>query len=322
MSSGYGWIREILLAAGMIFVLYGSLVLMTGSSPPMVVVESQSMMTDDQSHVGIIDPGDIILVTDSDKREVVTYAEAVESGSQFSEYSTHGMPGDVIIYKKNGGNDTPVIHRAILFALANETTPVENNGTCIEGELDELLIASDGSIGACILTWDVRGTSIRNVSSINMNLTGYSCQSHGYLMIQDWVPEHEGFLTSGDNPRTNGCTVDQLIATGYGGSGPHYFGLRDEFGNPVTAVRSQWVSGIAGPEVPWFGIVKLAASNNSSQVTSDAWTSLIIAVVTLLIGVMFLEKSMSKIIGSAPEFKKLDDEAIKNRNQENYEEQE
>jgi len=142
------------------------------------------------------------------------------------------------------------------------------------------------------------------------------------LMIQDWVPEHEGFLTSGDNPRTNGCTVDQLIATGYGGSGPHYFGLRDEFGNPVTAVRSQWVSGIAGPEVPWFGIVKLAASNNSGQVTSDAWTSLIIAVVTLLIGVMVLEKSMSKIIGSAPEFKKLDDEAIKNRNQENYEEQE
>ncbi|MEC7545256.1 MAG: S26 family signal peptidase, partial [Candidatus Thermoplasmatota archaeon] len=78
MSSSYGWIREILLAAGMILVLYGSLVLMTGSSPPMVVVESQSMMTDDESHVGIIDPGDIILVTDPEKREVVTYAEAVE----------------------------------------------------------------------------------------------------------------------------------------------------------------------------------------------------------------------------------------------------
>ena len=74
MSSSYGWIREILLAAGMIFVLYGSLVLMTGSSPPMVVVESQSMMIDEESHVGIIDPGDIILVTEPEKREVVTYA--------------------------------------------------------------------------------------------------------------------------------------------------------------------------------------------------------------------------------------------------------
>ena len=31
------------------------------------------------------------------------------------------MPGDVIIYQKNGGTDTPVIHRAILKALRNET---------------------------------------------------------------------------------------------------------------------------------------------------------------------------------------------------------
>ncbi|MBA45342.1 MAG: hypothetical protein CMB31_01985 [Euryarchaeota archaeon] len=321
MSSGYGWIREIVLAAGMIFVLYGTLVLMTGSSPPMVVVESQSMMTDDESHVGIIDPGDIILVTDSEKRQVVTYVEAVETSSKFVDYSTHGMPGDVIIYKKNGGNDTPVIHRAILYALANETTPVEADGTCNEGELDELLIASDGSSGACILTWDVRGTSITNVTSINMNLTGYSCQSHGYLMIKDWIPEHQGFLTTGDNPRTNGCTIDQLIATGYSGSGPHYFGLRDEFGNPVTAVRSDWVTGIAGPEIPWFGIVKLAASNNSHQVTSDAWNNLIISVVLLLTSVMIIEKAMTKLIGSAPEFKNLIQETKNNRNQESKEEE-
>ena len=322
MSGSYGWIREILLAAGMIFVLYGSLVLMTGSSPPMVVVESQSMMADDESHVGIIDPGDIILVTDPEKRSVVTYAEAVESGGQYHDYSTHGMPGDVIIYKKNGGNDTPVIHRAILFAAANETTALESNGTCNEGELDELFVASDGSIGACILTWDVKGTSIMNVSSISINLTGYSCLPHGYLMIQDWIPEHEGFLTSGDNPRTNGCTIDQLTATGYGGSGPHYFGLRDEFGNPVTAVRTQWVSGLAGPEVPWFGIVKLAASNNSSQVTSDAWTSLIVAVVILLSSVMIIEKVMTRIIASSPEFSSSINQSINYRNKESEKEQE
>ena len=322
MSGSYGWIREILLAAGMIFVLYGSLVLMTGSSPPMVVVESQSMMADDESHVGIIDPGDIILVTDPEKRSVVTYAEAVESGGQYHDYSTHGMPGDVIIYKKNGGNDTPVIHRAILFAAANETTALESNGTCNEGELDELFVASDGSIGACILTWDVKGTSIMNVSSISINLTGYSCLPHGYLMIQDWIPEHEGFLTSGDNPRTNGCTIDQLTATGYSGSGPHYFGLRDEFGNPVTAVRTQWVSGLAGPEVPWFGIVKLAASNNSGQVTSDAWTSLIVAVVILLSSVMIIEKVMTRIIASSPEFSSSINQSINYRNKESEKEQE
>jgi signal peptidase I len=322
MSNGYGWIREILLAAGMILVLYGSLVLMTGSSPPMVVVESQSMMMDENSHIGSIDPGDIILVTDSDKRDVITYAEAVEPGSRFEGYSTHGMPGDVVIYRKNGGNDTPVIHRAILFVSANEIEDTQSDGTCLEGELDEQLIGSEGSVGACILTWDVRGTSISNVSSISLNLTGYSCQSHGYLAIQNWVPEHEGYLTSGDNPRTNGCTVDQLIATGSSGSGPHYFGLRDEFGKPVTAVRSNWVSGIAGPEIPWFGIVKLAASSNSSEVTSDAWTNLFLAVTILLGSVMIIEKSMSYLVASSPEFEHSNQESEKNRNHENsYEEE-
>tara|TARA_B100001250_G_C19815488_1_gene798084 strand:+ start:4678 stop:5646 length:969 start_codon:yes stop_codon:yes gene_type:complete len=322
MSNGYGWIREILLAAGMILVLYGSLVLMTGSSPPMVVVESQSMMMDENSHIGSIDPGDIILVTDSDKRDVITYAEAVEPGSRFEGFSTHGMPGDVVIYRKNGGNDTPVIHRAILFVSANEIEDTQSDGTCLEGELDEQLIGSEGSVGACILTWDVRGTSISNVSSISLNLTGYSCQSHGYLVIQNWVPEHEGYLTSGDNPRTNGCTVDQLIATGSSGSGPHYFGLRDEFGKPVTAVRSDWVSGIAGPEIPWFGIVKLAASSNSSEVTSDAWTNLFLSVTILLGSVMIIEKSMSYLVASSPEFEHSNQESEKNRDHENsYEEE-
>ncbi len=322
MSNGYGWIREILLAAGMILVLYGSLVLMTGSSPPMVVVESQSMMMDENSHIGSIDPGDIILVTDSDKRDVITYAEAVEPGGRFEGFSTHGMPGDVVIYRKNGGNDTPVIHRAILFVSANETEDIQSDGTCLEGELDEQLIRSEGSIGACILTWDVRGTSISNVSSISLNLTGYSCQSHGYLVIQNWIPEHEGYLTSGDNPRTNGCTVDQLIATGSSGSGPHYFGLRDEFGKPVTAVRSDWVSGIAGPEIPWFGIVKLAASSNSGEVTSDAWTNLIMAVTILLGSVLIIEKTMSYLIASSPEFEHSKQEPEKNRDHEDsYEEE-
>ena len=232
------------------------------------------------------------------------------------------MPGDVVIYRKNGGNDTPVIHRAILFVSANEIEDTQSDGTCLEGELDEQLIGSEGSVGACILTWDVRGTSISNVSSISLNLTGYSCQSHGYLAIQNWVPEHEGYLTSGDNPRTNGCTVDQLIATGSSGSGPHYFGLRDEFGKPVTAVRSNWVSGIAGPEIPWFGIVKLAASSNSSEVTSDAWTNLFLAVTILLGSVMIIEKSMSYLVASSPEFEHSNQESEKNRNHENsYEEE-
>ena len=318
MNDGFGWLREVLLAFGMIAVLFGSLVLMTGSTPPMVVVESQSMMTSDESQIGVIDPGDIILVTATDRRTIVTYVEAIEEGSPVEGYSVHGLPGDVIIFSKNGGLDTPVIHRAILFAKANQTvSPL--NGICEEGVLDELLLGPDGIVGACILTWDVPGTEVRNVTSINLALPGYSCHSHGHLVVSDWVPHHEGYLTTGDNLRSNGCTLDQYIATG---DDSHFSGLRDENGLPVTAVRPIWISGIAGPEVPWFGIVKLAASSNASEVTTDAWMNLGTAVVVLILAVLIGEQLVARILHSAPEYADSDNQSEENRQNKNpYEEE-
>ncbi|MEC8979624.1 MAG: S26 family signal peptidase [Candidatus Thermoplasmatota archaeon] len=318
MNDGFGWLREVLLAFGMIAVLFGSLVLMTGSTPPMVVVESQSMMTSDESQIGVIDPGDIILVTATDRRTIVTYVEAIEEGSPVEGHSVHGLPGDVIIFSKNGGLDTPVIHRAILFAKANQTV-APLNGICEEGVLDELLLGPDGIVGACILTWDVPGTEVRNVTSINLALPGYSCHSHGHLVVSDWVPHHEGYLTTGDNLRSNGCTLDQYIATG---DDSHFSGLRDENGLPVTAVRPIWVSGIAGPEVPWFGIVKLAASSNASEVTTDAWMNLGTAVVVLILAVLIGEQLVARILQSAPEYADSDNQSEENRQDKNpYEEE-
>lgn len=318
MNDGFGWLREVLLAFGMITVLFGSLVLMTGSTPPMVVVESQSMMTSDESQIGVIDPGDIILVTATDRRTIVTYVEAIEEGSPVEGHSVHGLPGDVIIFSKNGGLDTPVIHRAILFAKANQTV-APLNGICEEGVLDELLLGPDGIVGACILTWDVPGTEVRNVTSINLALPGYSCHSHGHLVVSDWVPHHEGYLTTGDNLRSNGCTLDQYIATG---DDSHFSGLRDENGLPVTAVRPIWVSGIAGPEVPWFGIVKLAASSNASEVTTDAWMNLGTAVVVLILAVLIGEQLVARILQSAPEYADSDNQSEENRQNKNPHEEE
>ena len=184
---------------------------------------------------------------------------------------------------------------------------------------NELHLGQDGLVGACILTWDVHGTQLRNVTSINLALSGYSCHSHGHLVVSNWVPDHEGYLTTGDNPRSNGCTLDQYIATG---DDSHFSGLRDENGIPVTAVRPIWVSGIAGPEVPWFGIVKLAASSNASEVTSDAWMDLGTAVAVLILAVLIGEQLVARILQSAPEYAHSDNQSEENRQDEDSHEEE
>ena len=67
MGEAWSWAREALLASGLIATLIAVLVLMTGSWPPMVVIESGSMMHEDEGNVGAIDPGDLVLVM-SDNR--------------------------------------------------------------------------------------------------------------------------------------------------------------------------------------------------------------------------------------------------------------
>ena len=55
-------VREIFLAIGLVVLLLGSMFISTGTFPPMVVVESGSMMHDDEGQIGVIDPGDLVLV--------------------------------------------------------------------------------------------------------------------------------------------------------------------------------------------------------------------------------------------------------------------
>jgi len=254
MSSGIA--REVMLALGLVVLLLGSMWVATGSFPPMVVVESGSMMHEDDGSLGAIDPGDLVLVMDPDRVEIVTFAEATETGNDDFGYESHGMAGDVIIYQKNGGSDTPVIHRPLLKVVAN---------------------ASGG--------WDVPGTTLRNVDSITWTLD-YQCPYHGgftNLEIKNWEPPHEGYLTTGDNEGTNGCNIDQRIATG---DDPRS-GLKDENGNPVQAVKDEWVVGVASTEIPWLGAAKLAFSGTSSQVTDTTWRGLAV-VVAVIISIPYL----------------------------------
>ena len=300
MGEAWSWIREALLAGGLIATLIAVLVLMTGSWPPMVVIESNSMQHDADGEVGSIDAGDLVLVMSHERKDVVTYVEAVEEGGLYEGYESQGMPGDVIIYRKNGGEMTPVIHRAVLRAVADETISpnrtAEDPCSTNEGSWDPITLDADGQAGTCILTWRVPGTNVVNVTSISLELP-YACGGGQNMSISNWDPGHAGYLTTGDNLATNGCRVDQIQTNNY----PHWAGLFDENGDRASAVRDDWIVGIAGAEIPWVGAIKLGLSNNSESVPSPTWTKLILTAVVLLAIPAIWERVANRVIETAPE---------------------
>jgi signal peptidase I len=90
----------------------------SGLWPPLVVVESNSMMhgVDNHSHIGAIDTGDLVLVKKvNHASDIVTYMEGLSTG-----HKTYGDYGDVIIYEKGGSQTlTPIIHRAMIYLEPN-----------------------------------------------------------------------------------------------------------------------------------------------------------------------------------------------------------
>ena len=247
ISGSSVWAREVLLATGLVALLLGSMWVSTGSFPPMVVVESKSMMHEDDGSWGAIDPGDLIMVISNERKDVVTFVEATQEGNPNFGYESHGLPGDVIIFEKNGGQDTPVIHRALLEVVANGSG------------------------------WDVPGTSLVNVQRISLTLD-IECSYHTTtkLRIESWEPEHSGFVTSGDNNQ-GGCNIDQpSVGSGYG------YGLTDSLGNPVQTVKDEWVVGIASSEIPWVGSIKLLTTGTHKSVTPQTWLYLTLAILAVL----------------------------------------
>ena len=199
---------ELALAVGMIACLVGAMFIHTGSMPPLVVVESKSMIHDENGEVGSIDAGDLILVHNQPADTIVTFAEATDLNNAAHGYEQHGLEGDVIIYAKNGEDGTPIIHRAIMRVIADETVPPDRNADTpcpSTATYDRERVAEDGLPGSCILTWSVPGTTVRNVSNITVHFDGeqagfYDCKRpahnnvESYLVVWQWKPAHEGML--------------------------------------------------------------------------------------------------------------------------------
>jgi signal peptidase I len=303
-------VLELGLAVGMIACLIGAMFIHTGSMPPLVVVESSSMVHDEGGEIGSIDAGDLILVHQQPADTIVTFAEATDPSNPAFGYTQHGLEGDVIIYDKNGEGGTPIIHRAILRAVAEQTALPDRGGgepCAAGGTYDALLTAADGLLGACILTWSVPGTSVTDVENITVAFDGnqagyYDCKRpahagiEAHLVVENWVPKHQGMLTLGDN---NKCSVDQGADAVRGSAGVH------SPSGVVGPIRDAWVLGVAGGELPWLGTVKLMFGGPGSYGTGDVPSSSFVALFALIAFVVVVpqisEAVFRKVLATAPE---------------------
>ncbi len=314
-------LREMVLAVAMISFLVLGLWAHTGTMPPLVVVESSSMIHDESGEVGSIDAGDLILVMDTPYEKIVTFAESSDPSNKNYGYEMHGMNGDVIIYQKNGDSGTPIIHRAILRVEASQTNSPDrsvsadanNSAHCPDGGTWDLgVVDTDGEIGTCVLTWSVPGTNVSDVETITIHFDGqqagyYDCKrfTHAnvepYLVVWNWQPKHSGVVTLGDN---NQCSVDQGGLVVNGSSGVH------SASGVAGPVQEAWLVGVAGGEIPWLGTVKLMLSGPNSPGTQYVPGSSFVFLAVLIGGIILaplgLEMGLKKIMDSSPELRQAE----------------
>ena len=128
--------KDIVLAFVIVAVIMMSLYAYCGIWPPMVVVESGSMEHPPEpgvleSHIGVIDTGDMVFVKEiGGKEDLVTYVQG-----EAVDHSTYGAYGDVIIYRPNGLENRvdgtpviPIIHRLVLWLEVNASRASQDLG--------------------------------------------------------------------------------------------------------------------------------------------------------------------------------------------------
>ena len=291
-------VRELVLAAGMITLLVLAMWAHTGSMPPLVVVESNSMQHDSDGEIGTIDAGDLILVHSPDDNRIITFAEATDPESDYYGYESLGMEGDVIIYERNGESDsTPIIHRALFEISIGESVPADNQDDCEGGVFWN---------GLCITSWSVPGSDQVNVKEINLIFDGvntgkYSCggvaAQHGsdWFSVENYSPMNPGYITLGDN---NDCNDDQGVFEFAQGLSSIHSGM-------IRPVQEDWVIGISGAEIPWLGTVKLMVSGGDSpgvsQVPGLSFVFLIAFVGIVLAAPAVIEPMVNRILRNSPE---------------------
>ncbi|UCH89741.1 MAG: S26 family signal peptidase [Thermoplasmata archaeon] len=242
--TAFGLVRDVTIAVIIMLIIIGAMWGYTKNWPPMVVVESASMMHAEESSVGVIDTGDLVLVKKIDSRsDITTYFEG-----KSKNYKMYDEYGDVIIYKKDGGADTPVIHRAIFWLEYDEEATMSDPSNA-GSSIPQVAHFNIPELNLFDLRGDLRNPSVG--TEIDSNFPAYAeGEQDGPLVINlGRIYElmkndpHSGYITKGDhNPISS---IDQYQTS--------------------TPVKVDWIIGKAKGELPWFGLIKLYVSGSLEE---------------------------------------------------------
>lgn len=172
-------ITGLLLAAILVGGLY---VASDGAWPPLLVIESHSMMHDKADttygRYGTVDVGDVLLVRNvDDPSDVQTWAQ--------NGPDRYGRPGDVIVYAARGDRaNVSIVHRAMAWVdvIPHEDRSVTYRVHWIDGEILEF-----GNEG------------------IYLPALGFH-EAWGFTPQNGYRPTYSGFITKGDNPGSNAAS--------------------------------------------------------------------------------------------------------------------
>jgi signal peptidase len=252
---------EPLVALAIIVLLLVSLYAFTQNWPPVYVVESSSMQHGTTDQVGLINTGDLVLAQKVSADQVTPYVVGAQNG-----YSTYGEYGDVLLYNPFGQTGIPIIHRALIFLIANPAggfdAPSLAGLSCGPGV--GTIYDSSSSPNGC-------GT-VGLTGVLTLHHVGW--QSANVAIPLNSVGSQSGFVTMGDNN----------LATG---SDPPS-GISDQAASISTLVQPGWMVGVARGMVPWFGSVKLLLQGSAQEVPAQSWEFLGLTLVALVLVAMGL----------------------------------
>ncbi len=222
-------VRDLLLTGAVFAVVVGGLLGYTRTWPPMATVASGSMAhAEGASEIGVMDPGDIVLVQAVGARsDAVTYLEGRGTG-----YRTYADFGDVLLFRPPGEPEgTVYLHRAMAFIAWNASAAgydVPDLGRLTANEW---------------IAWDASG----NVTASPYGLSRFLVHHTGWRGDLDIAFN----LTAGD----------RSLALGVGSSGFLTMGDQNAYATLTKAdrwvVTLEAVLGVARGEVPWFGLIQL-----------------------------------------------------------------